>query len=52
MRLPALVKRLDAFLDLLDSTADALAAEWYLRNEGLVLDVDGNDDGGFKPTNQ
>ena len=30
--LPDLFRRLDALLDLLDSTADALAAEWDLRN--------------------
>jgi hypothetical protein len=38
--LPALLKRLDAVLGLLDSTADALAAEWGLRNHA-VPDVDG-----------
>ena len=29
-------KQLEALLDLLDSTADALAAEWDMRQEALI----------------
>jgi len=36
------VKRMDRLLDLLESTADALAAEWNLRRDGVDFD-----DGGF-----
>ena len=43
--------RLDAVLELLDSTADSLAAEWDLRSDA-ALDAYGNDDGGFGPTIQ
>jgi hypothetical protein len=50
--LPELLCRLDALLRLLDSTADALAGEWGLRNE--ALSVDGGWPGGddFEPTIQ
>ena len=48
--LPALLKRLDAVLGLLDSTADALAAEWDLRSE-TPAEANGNG-GGFDPTIQ
>jgi len=50
--LPAFVRRLDALLDLLDSTADALAAEWDLPNEPVEMDNEwpGGDD--FKTTIQ
>ena len=41
---------MDALLKLLDSTADALAAEWDLRSEGPT-DANGNG-GGFEPTIQ
>jgi hypothetical protein len=33
-----LIRRLDALLDLLDSTADALAAEWDLRNDAMDVE--------------
>jgi len=39
------VRRLDVILDLLDGTADALAAEWDLRSES-----DGSAGIGFEPT--
>jgi hypothetical protein len=40
-------RRLDAVLNLLDSTADALAAEWDLRGEAAVAEIGGHDfDGG------
>ena len=42
--------RMDALLELLDSTADALAAEWDLRSEGPT-EANGNA-GGFEPTIQ
>jgi hypothetical protein len=42
-------RRMDALVELLSSTADALAAEWDVRSEGV--DIDGND-GGFTPTIQ
>ena len=45
-------RRMDALLELLDSTADALAAEWDLRAEGTVLDADWNGGPGFEPTIQ
>src|ERR1039457_7185905 len=44
-------RRMDALLELLDSTADALAAEWDLRSEGSGIDADWNG-GGFGPTIQ
>ena len=50
--LPAFVRRLDALLDLLDSTADALAAQCDLQSEAVVVGMDGKDDGGFEPTIQ
>jgi hypothetical protein len=40
-----LVHRLDVLLELLERTADGLAAEWDLRSEGF-----GPDEGGIKPT--
>jgi hypothetical protein len=43
-------RQTDALLDLLDSTADALAAEWELRMDSTETDEDG--DGGFGPTIQ
>jgi hypothetical protein len=43
-------RKVDAFLDLLASTADALAAEWDIRSEA-AKEGHGND-GGFKPTIQ
>ena len=44
-------RRMDALLELLDSTGDALAAEWDLRSEGVEIDADWNG-GGFGPTIQ
>jgi hypothetical protein len=41
------VHRLDALLELLERTADGLAAEWDLRSEGF-----GSDDAPIKPTLQ
>jgi len=46
------VRRLDALLDLLDSTADALAAEWDLQSEAAVVGMDWKDNGGCEPTSQ
>jgi hypothetical protein len=43
-------RKMDALLELLDSTADALAAEWDLRSEG-PSEANGNG-GGFEPTIQ
>jgi hypothetical protein len=43
-------RRMDALLELLDSTADALAAEWDLRSEAPT-EANGNG-GGFEPTIQ
>ena len=42
--------RMDALLELLAITGDALAAEWELRKEGI--EVDGEDGGGFGQTIQ
>jgi hypothetical protein len=45
-------RKMDALLELLDSTADALAAEWDMRSEAAALDTElgcGND---FDPTIQ
>ena len=41
-------RKMDALLELLDSTADELAAEWDLRSEAAAIEDD-RDDGGFKP---
>ena len=41
--------RMDALLELLDSTADALAAEWDQRANAADVQFDGGD---FKPTIQ
>jgi hypothetical protein len=41
-------RRMDSLLGLLDSTTDALAAEWDLRSEAEVTEAD-RDDGGFEP---
>src|ERR1017187_6720067 len=43
-------RKMDALLELLDSTADALGAEWDLRSEG-PSEANGNG-GGFEPTIQ
>ena len=43
-------RRMDALLELLDSTADALAAEWELRSDAPT-EANGNG-GGFEPTIQ
>jgi len=40
---------MDALLDLLETTGDALAAEWNLRSVGLAADADWSV-GAFKPT--
>lgn len=40
------VRRIDALLELLDSTADALAAEWDLRAGAIEAEWNG---GGFEP---
>ena len=42
---------MDALLELLDSTADALAAEWDMRSEAAAIESGWND-GGSKPTIQ
>jgi len=42
-------RRMDALLVLLDSTADALAAEWDLRSEAGAIEADLNG-GGFEPS--
>lgn len=39
---------MDALLELLDSTADALAAEWDMRSEAAAIEADWNG-GGFEP---
>jgi len=44
-------EKLDRLLDLLNSTVDALAAEWDLRS-GLAVDGPDDDGGGFGPTIQ
>ena len=41
-------EKLDCLLELLDSTADALAAEWDLRSDGTMVELD-QTDGGFGP---
>jgi len=41
-------RKLDCLLELLDSTADALAAEWDLRAEGISI-ADEWKGGGFEP---
>jgi len=45
------VRRMDAVIGLLESTGDALAAEWDLRMDGVDVDG-GGDGGGFGPTIQ
>ena len=42
-------RRMDSFLELLESTADALAAEWHIRSEGAT---EGGNDSSVKPTIQ
>jgi hypothetical protein len=54
LQLPNVVqfaKGLDCLLELLDSTADSLAAEWELRSEAAGIEADRNG-GGFDPTIQ
>jgi len=46
-----LATKMDALLDLLESTADALAAEWDQRSKTVALEADGQG-GGFEPTIQ
>lgn len=41
-------RRMDALLELLDSTADALAAEWDMRSEAAAIEAAWNR-GGFEP---
>ena len=43
--------KMDALLELLDATADALAAEWDLRS-GAVPELEPEDGSGFEPTIQ
>jgi hypothetical protein len=45
------VKKMDAVIGLLESTADALAAEWDLRSGGELTEAEW-DGGGFEPTIQ
>jgi hypothetical protein len=46
-------KELDALLDLLAATADGLAAEWDLQQDGIATEADLDATGGdFKPTIQ
>ena len=52
IRLPQFVRGLDALLQLLDSTADALAAEWGLRSDAAEIESQWNDGGDFEPTIQ
>ena len=42
---------MDGLLELLDSTADALAAEWDLRSDATAMGVEANGSG-FEPTIQ
>jgi hypothetical protein len=44
--------RMDALLELLDSTADALAATWDLQMGESALDTERNGGNGFNPTIQ
>lgn len=44
-------RRMDAVIGLLESTGDALAAEWDLRSAGAGIDADWTG-GGFGPTIQ
>jgi hypothetical protein len=46
------VRKMDALLDLLESTADALAAEWDLRSDTVADETDWSDSSDFKPTIQ
>ena len=48
---PEFSRKMDALLDLLESTADALAAEWDLRSDGAGVETGWNG-GGFGPTIQ
>jgi hypothetical protein len=41
-------RKMDALLELLDSTADALAAEWDIRSEAAAIEADWKG-GGFEP---
>ena len=43
------VRRADALLELLDSTADALAAEWELREDGQAIESDNSSGRGPVP---
>ena len=47
-----LAKKLDGLLDLLAATADALAATWDLRAEGISTELDSETGEEFKPTIQ
>jgi len=44
--------KVDALLELLDSTADALAATWYMQVDGLALEAGPDDGSNFGPTIQ
>jgi hypothetical protein len=43
-------RKLDALIDLLDATADALAATWDLQAEGIVTELDFKAEDDFGPT--
>jgi hypothetical protein len=47
-----IAKKLDALIDLLNATADALAATWDLRAEGISVELDPEAGGDFGPTIQ
>jgi hypothetical protein len=42
-------RRMDALLELLDSTADALAATWDMHSKELAIEAAWNNTGGFEP---
>lgn len=48
----AFARRMDALLDLLDSTADALAATWDMQTQASALDDGPHGAGGFGPAIQ
>jgi len=45
-----LARKLDGLLDLLNATADALAATWDLQAEGISVELDPDVGEDFKPT--
>jgi hypothetical protein len=52
VELRALLRRLDALLDMLNSTADTLAAEWDRRSGGIDIKLEWPDEEGFTTTIQ